>query len=319
VSRTRACAEYESDLIAAASGEAGAAVAGRVARHIQDCEPCRGEHARYRALDAVVTELRTASVAPDASARERVLERLADLRLRLVRYAVFPTPLGPLLIATTERGISLVEYVARRDGSDSWLLSQRRLELETDRPALEPFHAELMDYLNGQRTRLEWPLDFRFARSDFQRRVLEATAAVPYGAVSSYTGIASDIGRPRAVRAVAGALRRNPVPIVVPCHRIVGSNGAMVGYSGTRVDLKERLLGVEGVRIEHHRQHVRIDRAAMYAWYRRDRAFCLPTCGSISEQPIGTVTLFASMHEAEAIGLSPCNDCRPDLHPLAAH
>jgi O-6-methylguanine DNA methyltransferase len=246
-----------------------------------------------------------------------VLARLADLRLRLVRYAVFPSPLGSLLIAATESGISLVEYVGRRDGSDSWLLQQRRIELEADRPALEPYHAELIDYLRGRRTHFEWPIDFRFARSEFQRRVLEATAAVPYGAVSSYAGIASDIGRPRAVRAVAVALRRNPVPIVVPCHRIVGSNGAMVGYSGTRVGLKERLLGVEGVGLTHaRRREAEIDRSAMYAWYRRDRSYCLPTCGAISEQPIGAVTLFASKREAKALGLSPCGDCRPDLHPL---
>jgi len=316
MSKTRACAEYESDLIGAASGEADAAASRRLEKHLRACEPCRDEHARYSALDAAVTGLRVTAVVADASARERVLERVADLRSRLVRYAVFPTPLGSVLLAMTDEGISLVEYVARRDGSDSWLLGRRRLELESDRAALEPFHAELVDYLHGRRTMLTWRLDFRFARSEFQRRVLEATAAIPYGAVSSYSGIASDIGRPGAVRAVAGALRRNPVPIVVPCHRIVGSNGAMVGYSGTRVGLKERLLGIEGVHLAHTRRETEIDRSAMYAWYRRDRAFCLPSCGAIGEQPIGAVTLFASMSQAIAVGLSPCSDCRPDLHPL---
>ncbi len=312
------CTDYESDMIAAASGEAAPSATARVGRHLEACDGCRDEYMRYRALDTAVAELRATAVAPATDARERLLARLSDLRLRLVRYAVFSTPLGRLLIAATGHGIALVEYVGRRDGSDSWLFRQRRLELEADAPALERFHGELMDYLASRRTRLEWPLDFRFARSDFQRQVLRATTDVPYGAVSSYAGIARDIGRPSAVRAVAGALRHNPVPIVVPCHRIVGSSGALVGYSGSRIGLKEQLLGVEGVSVGHRHREAEIDRSKMYAWYRSERAYCLPTCGAISKQPIGAVTLFASAHEANSLGLAPCGDCRPDLHPLGA-
>lgn len=315
---SRACIALEPDLIAAASGEAAPSAAGRVGRHVERCEPCRDEYARYRAIDAVVGGLKTVTVHPSDAARERLLAQLSDLRARLVRYGVFPTPLGPLLIAATEHGISLVEYVGRSDGSDSWLLRQRQIEPEADRAPLERFHGELIDYLAGRRTRLDWPLDYRFCRSDFQRDVLQATTRIPYGAVSSYAGIAGDIGRPKAVRAVAGALRRNPVPIVIPCHRIVGSGGSLVGYSGTRIDLKERLLDVEGVRIGHRHRHAEIDRTAMYAWDRRDRVYCLPTCGTISERPIGAVTLFASAREAETLGLAPCGDCRPDLHPLVS-
>jgi methylated-DNA-[protein]-cysteine S-methyltransferase len=316
MTKPEACRRVEPDLIAAAIGEAVPPVDERVAAHLAGCEACRDEYARYRTIDGLVSELRTVPAPPGDAARGRLLARLADLRSRLVRYGVFPTSLGPLLIATTEQGVVLVEYVGRRDGSDAWLLRQRGVEPAADPVPLRRLHAELLDYLAGRVTRLEWPLDLRFVRSDFQREVLEATARVPYGAVSSYAGIASDIGRPRAVRAVAGALRRNPVPIVVPCHRIVGSGGALVGYAGTRIGLKERLLGVEGVRIGHRRRTAEVDRGAMYAWYRRDRAYCLPTCGAISEQPIGAVTLFASAREAEALGLAPCGDCRPDLHPL---
>lgn len=316
MTKPRACADVEPDLIAAASGEAVRSTADRVARHTEGCNTCRDEYVRYRAVDAAVGELRKAPAPSDGAARARLLARLSDLRARLVRYGVFPTPLGPLLIGATEQGIALVEYVSRRDGSDSWLLRQHGIEPEADAPPLARFHGELMDYLEGRRVRLEWELDLRFVRSEFQREVLRATAQVPYGAVTSYAGIANEIGRPSAVRAVAGALRRNPVPIVVPCHRIVGSSGSLVGYAGTRLGLKEHLLGVEGVRIGHRRRDAEIDRTAMYAGYRSERSYCLPTCGETSEQPIGLVTLFASASEAEALGLAPCGDCRPDLHPL---
>src|SRR6202007_229143 len=113
--------------------------------------------------------------------------------------------------------------------------------------ALERLHGELLDYLAGRRTRLEWPLDLRFARRDFERAVLQAHAAVPDGAVSSYTGIAGDVGKPSAVRAVAQALRHNPVPIVVPCHRIVGSDGNLTGYAGNLVEIKKQILAVEAL------------------------------------------------------------------------
>ena len=257
---TARCGTSDLDLLAAACGEAAPATTERIESHLARCEPCREAYTRYRTMDTAIHDLATAASPPADAARERLLESLADLRSRFMHYSVFPTSLGPVLMATTEQGIALVEYVARRDGSDSWLLRQPRVEAAADRSGLERFGSELVDYLAGRRTRLEWPLDLRFARSDFQRDVLAATARVPYGAVSSYGGIASDIGRPSAVRAVAGALRHNPLPIVVPCHRIVGSDGALVGYAGTRLGLKERLLGVEGVRIGHRHRDGEVDR-----------------------------------------------------------
>jgi len=315
--KSKTCVAVE-DLIAAATGDAGVRIVQRVDQHIARCEPCREEYSRYRAVDAVVGELRSTPVAGIESARERVLARLADLRARLVRYGVFESPVGRILIAATEDGVALVEYLGRSGTAGSSLFRQTELEPQTDGGELERFHAELMDYLVGGRTRLDWPLDLRLASSDFQRAVLRATASLPYGTLSSYAGIAHDIGKPRAVRAVAQALRHNPVAIVVPCHRIIGSGGSLVGYSGNRIALKMRLLGLEGIRTEHRHRDARVDRSAMYAWDRSSREYCLPTCGDISSRPIGRVTLFASYRAAQALGLSPCSDCRPDLHPLHA-
>jgi O-6-methylguanine DNA methyltransferase len=131
--------------------------------------------------------------------------------------------------------------------------------------------------------------------------------------VTSYTGIARRIGAPAATRAVAQALRRNPLPIVIPCHRVVGNAGDLVGYAGQKVGLKHRLLTLEGVPLGARQ---RVDRAHMYALHEGETEYCLPTCGSLSEMPLGELTLFGSRHEAEAVGLQPCTSCRPDVNPL---
>jgi methylated-DNA-[protein]-cysteine S-methyltransferase len=312
------CVAIEPDLIAAAIGEAEAAARARVDAHVARCAPCREDLGQYRALDHEVGALRAAPGLDDAAERARVdlLARLADLRSRLVAYAVFPSPLGPVLIARSEHGVSLVQYVGARGVSASTLGRRYGIEAEEDGEALARLHRELLEYLDGRRTRLDWPLDLSLARSDFQRAVLRATAGVPHGAVTSYAAIAGEVGKPRAVRAVAQALRRNPLPIVVPCHRIVATDGDLTGYAGHRLGLKERLLAAEGVRTVHERRERRVARERMYHLDAREREYCLPTCGSIARLPIGRVTLFASRTQAEAVGLAPCATCRPDLHPL---
>jgi O-6-methylguanine DNA methyltransferase len=166
--------------------------------------------------------------------------------------------------------------------------------------------------------RFGWSLDFRLSRGEFDRRVLEATAAIPYGAVTSYAHLASSIGKPTAARAVAQALRWNPVPLVVPCHRVVGSSGALVGYAGDKTDLKHRLLSVEGVRTRRTPRDYAIAREAMYACLEGEREYCLPSCSGLSATSLARLTLFGSRETAEACGLAPCTTCRPDLHPLPA-
>ncbi len=192
--------------------------------------------------------LRRAPFAGDDAtlARAQLATQLSDLRSRMVGFGIFPSPLGRILIGRSEQGVALVHYLPA-DGSLSAhvrrLLGEDAVE---DRAATEGLRAELVEYLEGRRARLDWPLDLRRMRSDFQRRVLEATAALPYGAVTSYGGIAARIGAPSAVRPVAQALRWNPLPIVIPCHRVIGGSGALTGYAGRRVELKQRLLAVGG-------------------------------------------------------------------------
>lgn len=315
-SKPRACVAIEPDLIAAATGEATPPAAERVDAHVAVCAGCREDFGRYRVIDVAVGALR--STPPPAgdgeAARQRLIARLADLRTRLLSYHVFASPLGPILVARSEHGVALVEYLGRGGVAASRLFRLAGVEAHEDGADLERLQRELIEYIEGARQRLDWPLDLRAARSDFERAVLQATAAVPYGAVASYTGIARDLGKPSAVRAVAQALRHNPLPIVVPCHRIIGSRGDLVGYAGNRVGLKEQLLGVEGVPTLH-RPTARVARRALYHYEPNpSREYCLPTCGDIARRPISM--LFASREQAEAQGLVPCTACHPELHPL---
>ncbi len=314
--RPPSCRAVEPDLIAAALGEASAPAARRVSEHVERCGPCRVDLDRYRTIDRLADGLRRAPVPADAlAAFSRGLDaRLAELRRRLVAYRIFPSPLGRILIARSEQGVVLVEYL--RGGSAAGRLQRLPgIEPVRDGAELEALYRELAAYLAGRRTALAWPLDLRLA-SGFQRAVLEATASLPYGAVTSYARIAAEVGKPGAVRAVAQALRWNPVPIAVPCHRIVGSAGALVGYAGDRLTLKQRLLVLEGVPVQRQGGEPRVVPGAMYVRTAGDPEYCIPTCPSVVPLTLARLTLYASRARAEAAGLRPCATCRPDLHPL---
>ncbi|HSB42567.1 MAG TPA: methylated-DNA--[protein]-cysteine S-methyltransferase [Methylomirabilota bacterium] len=314
------CRVIEPDLLSVAAGEAGSTATARVQAHVADCGPCREELAQYRALEGMMQTLRRAPRGDDDAtlARAQLASRLADLRSRMVSFGIFPSPLGRILIGRSEQGVALVQYLPASGGLPDHVRRLLGEDAVEDRAATEALQAELTEYLEGRRARLDWPLDLRRMRSGFQRRVLEATAALPYGAVTSYAGIAARIGSPAAVRPVAQALRWNPLPIVIPCHRVIGSSGALTGYAGRHVDLKQRLLAVEGVRAVPARDDFRIDRTAMYTMMTGDQEYCVPTCGSLPSQPLSKLTLFGTRERAEAAGFAPCTVCRPDLHPLPA-
>lgn len=315
-----ACVRIADDLVAAAIGEASPDAAERVERHVAVCGSCRHELQGYRALEGAVATMRD-DARPDADAaraRERLETRLADLRQRLLTYRVFASPLGNILIARSELGIALVEYLeARTSVKASRVLNAPGVETAEGGEDLEVVYSELTEYLGGRRRHLDWPLDWRLAPSEFQRAVLRATATIPYGAVVSYAGLAHDIGRTSASRAVAQALRRNPLPIVIPCHRVIGTSGALTGYAGSKLGLKERLLTLEGVPTTRTADTPAIRSHAMYVLYPGDREYCVPTCPSLDTRRPAPLTRFGSRRHAEAAGLAPCTTCRPDLHPIS--
>lgn len=160
-----------------------------------------------------------------------------------VAYATADSPVGELVLAATADGLVTLSY----DGEDAAVeeLARRVSPRVLRRPArLDAARRQLDEYFAGGRTSFDLPVDLRLTRG-FGRAVLEAAATIPYGHVRTYTEVAAAAGRPAAARATGNALGANPVPIVVPCHRVVRSGGGFGGYTGGR-HVKEHLLQLEG-------------------------------------------------------------------------
>jgi methylated-DNA-[protein]-cysteine S-methyltransferase len=176
---------------------------------------------------------------------ERFTDRAATEGLLDVAYAHADSPLGPLLLATTPRGLACVSYSGFRS-EDKTLegLATRLSPRVVEAPArLDDARRQLDEYFSGRLTEFSLPIDWSLV-GDFGRRVLGRTAQIPYGAVSTYGDVARAIGSPRAARATGNALGANPMPIVVPCHRVVASGGKMGGYTGG-IERKQLLLTLE--------------------------------------------------------------------------
>jgi methylated-DNA-[protein]-cysteine S-methyltransferase len=196
-------------------------------------------------MKAITDALRETPAPGDAArAAGRFAERAAAEGLADVTYAPVDSPFGPLLVAATKRGLvrlafpeeqldEVLEPLARR-------LSPRIVEA---RAPLDRVRRELDEYFAAGRTEFALPLD-RSLMGLFQLRVLGATAAIPYGATLTYTQVAARAGSPRGSRAAGNALGANPIPIVVPCHRVLRNGGALGGYGGG-IDRKRYLLDLE--------------------------------------------------------------------------
>jgi O-6-methylguanine DNA methyltransferase len=158
--------------------------------------------------------------------------------------------IGPLFLAASAHGLVALEFDARLPGQQSIRPNPRHLREEEkgfkfeDSPRLlRPYVSELEEYFAGQRREFTFPLDLR--GTDFQLACWRALVTIPYGETRSYADIARAVGKPNAFRAVGMANNRNPIAIVVPCHRVIASDGTLCGYGGG-LDVKRKLLELEG-------------------------------------------------------------------------
>ena len=142
------------------------------------------------------------------------------------------TPVGPLWLAAADGGLASIAFHGPASA-------------HSEDPLLSDAERQLLAYFAGELERFELPLAPR--GTNFQRRVWDAVAAVPYGTTTTYSTLAAAIGSPRATRAVGAANGRNPLPVVVPCHRVIGASGALTGYGGG-LEVKRTLLALEARR-----------------------------------------------------------------------
>ena len=218
--------------------------------HTRECSYCANELRRYDRLGEALTAC--GGICADIDAPPPVTLPRRDR----VWYTRVDSPLGDLILAATReglreiefgKGLSDVEFVARQRerGADAVRIDRMSDVEPSVWQVLQRTATELEEYFGGRRARFDVPLDWG-PMPPFRRAVLEATAAVPFGHVDTYASIARRIGKPKATRAVGNALGQNPIPVIVPCHRIIRSDASLGGYTGG-LDIKERLLHLEGV------------------------------------------------------------------------
>ncbi len=185
------------------------------------------------------------TVSPELDRRFR--DAAAARNLLDIAYDLVDTPIGRLLVARTERGVCRIEFDPEPERDLEPLARTFGAKILRAPRAVDDARRQLDEYFHHRRQRFDLQLDVRGA--EFGRRVLAELERVPYGQVTTYGALAGKAGRPRAARAVGTIMNRNPIPIVLPCHRVVGSTGALVGYGGG-IERKAFLLELEGAVLE---------------------------------------------------------------------
>ena len=307
------CGFQEDALIAAALDEADTTLQQAVHLHIRSCQGCCDLLVRYRSLQQVFTTLQDTRSCeePLHRAQERLTQLLVRQPVVHLAYHWCSTALGMLCIAKSAQGVSLVTWETQATQMLSTLGREAGVEVHADEAALQTFLSELQAYFAGTCACLPWPIDERFMRSAFQRDVLKLTAAIPYGAVMSYQGLAAALGQPKAVRAVAQALRHNPLAIVVPCHRVIGQTGHLTGYAGG-LERKCTLLTHEGIPLLTRPGGVFVNRERMYVGWRTERAYCKPHCPSLVHLAPGDRLFMSPRAIATQRDFVPCDMCHPE-------
>ncbi len=221
----------------------------RLHHHVSDCSACSRELALYREmLSGVETLVQEMGGAEHAPLLRTAIQK--QLRRRQIYYdLLYHALVGPVWVAMSLQGVCMIHFSDRTPFEIEEELRELRPEawIVRDRQATAKLVAELREYLQRRRDHFMIPIDWRFITPGFQRQVLEFVGRIPYGQVYTYGEVAEFLRQPKAARAVGQALGNNPIPMVIPCHRVVAAGGKLGGFSaGTNI--KRRLLELEGVR-----------------------------------------------------------------------
>ncbi len=262
---------------------------------------------------SIEDEVKSIRISPDpdlegllAEGRRRVSRALARIRRPVARVGTIESPVGRLFVAEGERGILAIHFLDTGAGGDPRPMLRQRYEVVEDQAAVERIGDEIRRYVAGDRAALHHRVDLSLVESRFRRRALSRLCQVPIGSVVTYQGLAAALGAPDAQRAIGSTMATNPIPIYVPCHRVIRSDGTVGNYGGG-IERKLRLLRAEGFEVGGD---LRVPAAAVYG-HQRTHIFCRPTCSAARRADRGRMVIFADPEKARRAGLRACKLCRP--------
>jgi methylated-DNA-[protein]-cysteine S-methyltransferase len=231
-------------------------------------------------------------------------------RLPQAAIGLIPSsPVGPLMVGVGNRGIALIHFLNHAPNPAAAIAKLRqRFDPVPDLTAAAPVESELTRFMDGDEQALRSKLDLSLVAGAFQRRVLERLLEVGPGAILSYSSLAKWAGTPEASRAVGGAMHDNPIPVYVPCHRVVRSDLSLGGYGGG-LDIKHKLLRVEGFSFTPAE---RVSQEGGAVWGNRNtRIFCRPDCSAVARSSRTNAILFRNAQRAADAGMRACKICLP--------
>ncbi len=249
-----------------------------------------------RAIDAMIVKT-----------RPRIERAMKILRRPQARVGVIPSPLGKLLVAESDRGLAAIHFLFISGGERTLELLRRKFDLIENQASARKVEAEIERMFKGGIDATARPVDLSLVESDFQRRAYSLLRKVPAGAVITYHGLAAAAGNPDAQRAIGTTMATNPIPIFVPCHRVIRSDGTIGNYGGG-VDNKIKLLRAEGFEVG---RDLRLPARAVMG-HRHTRIFCRPDCSAARRASSDNALIYADSQHARHEGLRACKLCKPE-------
>ncbi len=279
-----------------------------------------GRDARFELtsdLDGVRRLTRRLHTLGEVVAPERLLPTVLQRVGLTDAYITLETPLGPLYIAYNPNGLSRVTR-AETDADFEEAFAEtfgRAVAPASETPTR--LIAALEAWLRGDQSAADSTLQFDLrGLTDFEQAVLRKAREIPHGEMRPYAWVAREIGSPRAVRAVGTALAHNPIPLFIPCHRVVRSDGRLGAYSLGGPEAKRAMLEAEGVPLAE--SEALAEAGVRYYGNETTRVYCFPCCHDARRINPAHLRRFTSAEEARAAGYRPCKDCRPPEAALGA-
>jgi len=240
-------------------------------------------------------------------ARQRLARAIAPIRRSVAHIGIIDSRLGRLLVAESPRGLVALTYLDTSDGAATLKALKQRFDLVEDPQTAATIGAEIERHLAGDREAIAHrPIDLSLVVSSFQRRALSRLRDVPAGSVVTYQALAAAIGSPFSQRAVGTTMATNPLPIYIPCHRVIKSDGKIGNYGGG-VERKLKLLRAEGFEVD---RGDRIPAHVVYGHW-QSRIFCKPICSAVHRAERKKWIIFNDSGRARGAGMRACKICRP--------